>query len=121
MSPINVSWIDRLRLSFVSPALPQMRLGPDENSQNPVMVSLAFPGSFDSARNRRPDPVLHMGRPTSRHELVETFRSRAPPSRAARVHTSLVTPAKQSNAWQGHDFVALDMPVPDGVTARARL
>ncbi|KAF8442339.1 glycoside hydrolase family 13 protein [Boletus edulis BED1] len=32
-----LSWFDRLRLSFVGPALPQMRLGPD-NSQNPAMI-----------------------------------------------------------------------------------
>ncbi|KAF8554389.1 glycoside hydrolase family 13 protein [Imleria badia] len=38
MSTSNVSWFDRLRLSFVSPALPQMRLGPDKSSQNPVMM-----------------------------------------------------------------------------------
>jgi len=38
MSTTNVSWFERLRLSFVSPALPQMRLGPDKSSQNPVMI-----------------------------------------------------------------------------------
>ena len=122
MSTTNVSWFERLRLSFVSPALPQMRLGPDKSSQNPVMVSLALRESLASARNRRSDPVLHMGRPPSLHELVETFRKRATPSRAARVHTSLATPAKQSNGWQGHDFFALDMPnVPDSVTAIHRI
>ena len=68
-----MSWLERLRLTFVSPALPRMRLGPDNSTQNPVMVSSAFRGSFDAARNRRPDPVLHMGRPASRHELVEAF------------------------------------------------
>jgi hypothetical protein len=65
MNTTVVSWFDRLRLSFVSPALPQMRLGPDKSSQNPVMVSLVLRGSLDTARNSRSDPVLHMGLPTS--------------------------------------------------------
>ncbi|KAI9566785.1 glycoside hydrolase family 13 protein [Boletus coccyginus] len=38
MSTTILSWFDRFRLGLVSPALPQMRLGPDESSQNPVMI-----------------------------------------------------------------------------------
>ena len=105
MSITNVSWFDRLRLSFISPALPQMRLGPDESSQNPVMVSLAIPWSF-TGRNRSPVPVLHMGSPTSQHELVEAFRKRAASSRRARDYTSMATSTKQSNEGQGRHFFA---------------
>ena len=54
-------------------ALTWMSLGPDKNSENPLMVTLkaVFLGMYTHLSPK--DPILHLGLRPSRYELVEAF------------------------------------------------
>lgn len=51
-----------LQVAFVSPALPQMQLGPEDSTENPLMVwHSQAGGSNTEANSDTSDPVLHLG------------------------------------------------------------
>jgi len=51
-----------LQVAFVPPALPQMQLGPEDSTENPLMVRRSQVGRPNTeADSDTSDPVLHLG------------------------------------------------------------
>lgn len=69
-------WFQTLFIKrILPPPLERMQLKPNESAVNPLMVRVSEREEREAAKLGRcyVDSVLHLGLPSPRHELVETY------------------------------------------------